>query len=146
MKLPARHAALALVLMAAAAIVTIKSERWRLEGHRLSKASAQITGLQSALERYRSDHGYYRLLSRAVGIGRILQSDGVVEGRDAAQPDPGMVIPPLPQVGPHPTDPWGRPFCIRANSNEYLLGSDGPTGRFNPDDFLTPRSPSGVSE
>ena len=139
-----RHAAALALAVIVAAVVAIRSDRWTRERHKLSEARAQIAELQIALKRYRSDYGYYPTTELGLsGLGEYYE-DRSEDESDAAQPDPGMVVPPPPQPrrGPHPTDPWGRPFYYQSDGETYVLESYGPTGHFNPDDLLIGRSPS----
>jgi len=133
MKLMLAVAAIIIVGLIAA---LVEGERISINRTRYSKARAQIAELQSVLERYYEDNGFYPTSDQGLSA---LAPDYYVG------PDPGMVIPPRPRRRPPLLDPWGHRYFYQSDGDSYVLKSFGPGGPERPgseEASLVARSPS----
>jgi general secretion pathway protein G len=76
-----------------------------------SRARADLANLQTELDRYKLDYGYY-----PETLQQMLHDADV---------DPGMIRPAPPDART-PRDPWGTSYFYESNGDTYVLGSFGP--------------------
>jgi general secretion pathway protein G len=136
---PGHTGALMLLVLMIGSVIVIQSERTRSNKQRHSRTRDQMVELQTALERYRADHGYYPTTDQGLSALGEYYSDGPWQF-NPPEIDPGIVYPRRPFAGPHPTDAWGNPYFYESDGNTYRLRSFGPNG--SEDKTLVARSPN----
>ena len=135
---PRHTAALMLFVLMVGIVIGTQSELAHLNKARYSKTRFQIAELQTALERYRVDNGYYPTTDQGLSALGKYYTDGPWKF-EPPEIDPGMVYPRRPVSGPHPADAWGNPYFYESDGNAYELRSLGPNG--SEDRTLVARSP-----
>jgi general secretion pathway protein G len=110
--------------------IVMQSLRGATDKAKRSKAQADIAELQTALDRYHSDNGYYPTTEQ--GLLALVT------------PPTTGIIPLVYYTGGYverlPKDPWGNPYFYQSDGNSYVLKSLGPDGVESADDIVATQS------
>jgi general secretion pathway protein G len=117
---------LVLVILATLAAIVVPKFTGRSEQARVTAAKTEISGMETALEAFEVDNGYYP------------ESDGGLKDLWEKPDDLDNWRPYLTK--PIDADPWGNPYIYvypgKHNEHGYDLSSAGPDGRDGTDDDI----------
>jgi general secretion pathway protein G len=105
--------------------IVMQSLRGASDKTKRTKAEADIAELQTALDRYHLDNGYYPTTDQGLRALVTLPTTGIVP----------LVYYSGGYIELLPRDPWGNPYFYRSDGNSYVLKSLGPDGVESADDI-----------
>jgi general secretion pathway protein G len=107
------------------ATIVIQSLPGAADKAKRTKAQADIAELNTALDIYHLDNGYYPTTDQGLRALVTLPTNGIVPLVYCS----GGYIELLPR------DPWGNPYFYQSDGNSYVLKSLGPDGVESADDI-----------
>jgi len=118
---------LVLVILATLAAIVIPKVVGRSEQAKETAAKSQISSLETALDAFEVDNGYY---PKTGGLNDLIAQPANATGWKGPYLSKGI-----------PVDPWGNPYTYeypgKHNANGYDIISMGPDGRAGTDDDIT---------
>jgi general secretion pathway protein G len=110
--------------------IVMQSLRGATDKAKRTKAQADIAELQTALDRYHSDNGYYPTTDQGLRALVTMPTTGIVP----------LVYYTGGYVERLPKDPWGNPYFYQSDGSSYVLKSLGPDGVESADDIVATQS------